>query len=299
MDWFKRKSTLVKIIMVGAVALMLVLACGPTPTPGVFEALPTYTSYPTYTPYTPYSTPLPTPGVFEVLPTYTSYPTYTPYTPYSTPSPTLTPRPTATPIPQAKPAFEVRKVRHAWSNVLGITCVHVAVEIKNKGNCAVKLRDIVLTIYDINGEVLDAIPALPVPRIIKPGEIAYANTEVPREDLEPGRVGEPKVNFDYDLTSEEPQLLTVENLSGGEGYLGYEVTGEVVNTSRESAGRIRVAVVLYGEGDNLLGVFYAYPQVTLAQGDRVGFRAMSFLGLPPEVGEQVKRLVGVAYNLKW
>lgn len=243
----------------------------------------------------PTSTPTPLP------PTPILRPTSTPR-PMPTPRPTSTPRPpTPTPILAAKPAFEVRKVLHTWLRPKrDWTFIHTAVEIRNKGNRTVRLRHITFTVYDVNGKVLDAIPAWwIVPRIIRPGEVGYAITERLHEDLEPGRVGELKVNFDYDLTREEPQLLTVENLSGGEGDLGYEVTGEVVNTSGESAEEIRVAVALYDKGNNLLGVLWAYPQVTLAPGERMGFVAFSGFSFPPEVGKQAKRLVGVAHNLKW
>lgn len=329
-----------RLVLLSLLGLVVFVACGPTPTPGVFEVLPTNTPVPLATPTslalteTIFIEPIrkqifldlvdiqdrgigdeeayneiaqrwgitvdavkaiAAEGIEKnwLMPAATPTPILLP----PTPTPIL---PTPTPILAAKPAFEVRKVRHVWLNVLDMTCVHAAVEIKNKGTRAVKLRDIAFTIYDINGEVLDAIPVLlHVPRIIRPGEVAYASAEVSQENLEPGRVGELKVNFDYDLTSEEPQLLAVENLSGGEGYLGYEVTGEVVNTSGESAGRIYVAVALYDKGNNLLGVLYAYPEVTLASGDRMGFKAFSFFSFPPEVGEQAKRLVGVAYNLKW
>lgn len=320
------------IILLG----LVLVACGPTPTPGVFEILPTNTPVRRATPT---ATPTPSAGMETIfaepirkqifrelrgiqdngvedeeaykeiaqrwgitrdavkaivaegigkgwlLSTATATPIQVP----PTPAPTLT----------AQPAFEVRKVLHTWLK-RDWTCIHTAVEIRNKGNRTVRLRHIAFTIYDVNGEVLDAIPAWwTVPRIIRPGEAVYAIAERFHEDLEPGRVGELKVNFDYDLTSEEPQLLTVENLSGGEGDLGYEVTGEVVNTSGESAGEIRVAVALYDKGNNLLGVLWAYPQVTLAPGDRMGFVALSLFGFPPEVGKQVKRLVGVAHNLKW
>ena len=250
-------------VVLGIGAGFVLFACGPTPTPGVFTVLPTATPVPPARP---------------------------------------TAVPTSTPL-AAKPAFEVRQVRHAWLNVLKKTCIHAAVEIKNKGNRAVELRHVVFTVYDVNSKVLEAIPALlTAPRIIRPGEVAYASAESFREGLEPTQVGELKVNFDYDLTSEEPQLLSVKNLSGGEGYFGYEVNGEVVNTSGESAGMIYVAVPLYDEGNNLLGVLYGYPGVTLAPGDRVGFKAFTLppsCGFPPEIGKQAKRFVGAAYNLKW
>ena len=324
-----------KVLLLLSLGLVLV-ACGPTPTPGVFEILPTNTPVRRATP-----TATPTPSavtetvfvepirkqifrelrdiqdsgvedeeaykeiarrwgitrdavkaiVAEGIGKGWLMPSVTP-----TPIPIL---PTPTPMLAARPAFDVKKVRHAWLNVLDMTCIHAAVEIKNTGTRKVRLRHIAFTVYDVDGEVLDAIPAWwTVPRIIRPGEVVYAIAEGSHEDLEPGRVGELKVNFDYDLSSEEPQLLAVENLSGSEGQLGYEVTGEVVNTSGESAGRIYVAVALYDKGNNLLGVLYAYPQVTLAPGDRMGFVAFSLFSFPPEVGKQAKRLVGVAHNLK-
>ncbi|MGA9351379.1 MAG: FxLYD domain-containing protein [Anaerolineae bacterium] len=211
------------------------------------------------------------------------------------------PTPTPTPILAAKPAFEVKKVRYAWS-IYGKTCVRAAVVIRNKGTRTVWLSDITFTVYDVNGKVLEVLPAWwIVPRIIRAREAAYANAEAMEDlgNLEPSRVGELKVNFDYFLTDEEPQLLTVENFSGEEGFIGYDVLGEVVNTSGESAGEIHVAVALYDENNNLLDVLDTHLSTTLASGDRVGFRAGSSCDVSPEVWKQVKRFEGVAHNLKW
>jgi hypothetical protein len=327
-----------RLVLLSLLGVALV-ACGSTPTPGVFEVSPTSTPMPPATP-TP-RPPTPTPSGLSTVVFSESVKKQVfrdwvdaknsgmgdeeacaeivrgwgikvdhvkaivaegiekGWLPTATIAP-IPPPPTATPSRAAEPAFDVKKVRHAWLSVRDMTSIHAAVEIKNTGTHTARLRDIAFTVYDVNGKVLDAIPAWwTVPRVIRPGEVVYAVAERLHEDLEPATVGELKVNFDYDLTSEEPQLLAVENLSGGEGQMGYEVTGEVVNTSGESAGEIRVAVALYDEGNNLLGVLWAYPQVTLAPGDRMGFVALSLFSFPPEVGKQVKRLVGVAHNLKW
>ena len=227
-------------------------------------------------------------------------PTATPISPTATlMPPTATPKPAATPTPVARPALEAKQTWRAWTDAPGTTCVHGGVEIKNVGNRAIELSDVTFTLYDTNGMVLDAIPATVTPWVIEQGGKAYASGETTLEHIEPDRVGRLKVNFNHRFTDRQPQPLTVKGLSGGEGHLGYEVTGEVMNTSGESASSILVAVALYDGQNKLLAVLLARPQVTLARGDQVGFRAMSPLGFPSEVEEQVQRLVGVAYNLEW
>ena len=79
-------------------------------------------------------------------------------------------------------------------------------------------------------------------------------------------------------------------------------SGEVVNTSGETAGEIagfHVAVALYDENNNLLDVLDTHVSTTLASGDRMGFRAGSSCGVSSEVWKQVKRFEGVADNLKF
>jgi hypothetical protein len=225
----------------------------------------------------------------------------------STPKPKLpTPKPvpaTLTPVPPTPTAqLQVKKVKQVWLTEFGTAWVHAAIEITNVGQTAVDLGSITFTVYSTDGRVLETMSLVsPIPEIIRAGEVAYAYEETTLDIAAPAEVGELKVNFDYNPTHEEPQLLSVENLSWSEEkFTGHRVTGEVVNTSGKNADDIRVAVALYDGAGNLLGVFTSYSiGVTLVPGDRVGFEATTLSGFPPAVGATVQRLVAVAYNWTW
>lgn len=207
---------------------------------------------------------------------------------------TLTPPPIPTPTTK----LETRKTKQVWLSSTGTVWIHGALEITNVGDSAVDLGSIAFTVYAADGKVLETMSAFAIPNIIRSGEVAYAFEEATLDISTPAEVGELKVNFDYDVTFEEPQLLRVENLFGGKDQEGYKVTGEVVNTSEENARDILVAVALYDGAGNLLGVLVDAPDVTLIPGDKMGFAARSFGGLPPDIGEKVEKLVGVAFNWK-
>ncbi|HHX94863.1 MAG TPA: hypothetical protein GX691_03435 [Clostridia bacterium] len=194
-----------------------------------------------------------------------------------------------------------QKAFHVWKDSIGTVWAHGAIEIKNTGDVPVKVGDISFSFTGTDGSILGTTTMLlPVPEIIKPGEVAYAGDSTIIEGVtDKSAVADMEANIDFDKTEEEAQILEVTDLKMIKGSFGdVKVTGRITNNTEENADDIRIIVAMLDADNKLVGIMTSSPTVTLAPGKNMGFEA-SYPVLDAGVVGNVKNLKGFAFNWTW
>jgi len=195
-----------------------------------------------------------------------------------------------------------KKAFQVWKDSVNAVWGHGAIEIKNTGNVSIEIGDISISFVGKDKSILATMSmVLPVPEILQPGEVAYAGDSTTIEGLtEPSEVAGIEANIDFDKTDSKAQLLEITSLKIiSSDYGGPKVTGRVSNTSSENADDIRIAIALFDDKNNLLGVYTDSPDVTLAPGKSMGFETNYPFIEVKGFASKVKKMVGIAFNWKF
>ena len=198
-------------------------------------------------------------GGWTVLPSYT--PRFTPSQTY-TPLPTNTPRPTAT----------ISKSGILLSNISTFNSdgdLVILGEAKNTGNVPLKNAEVIATLYDNNGNVLDTDTSsvwVPLEFSFWFDGILYPSEQAPFRILfeSPGSWSKYKTSIEYEVAkasdySDHYRDLLVINDTGREfdGFLGnYKVSGEIKNTGYQTCGPVRIVISLYNNEGKIVGFDY-------------------------------------------
>lgn len=153
-----------------------------------------------------------------------------------------------------------------WAIITGI--------IKNTGNTNVRVGNASGTVYGLDGKVAGNSTDSIYPTVLAPGEEGYVSVKI-MDTVKKSEIKDAKIQFTFDETDEDPIKLDVINDSGKEEqYGGYEVTGELKNTSNKEITEARALVLLFDSEDNLITAEIAFPTPdTIPSQGTVAFRA--------------------------
>ena len=138
-----------------------------------------------------------------------------------------------------------------------------------------------------------------IPRIVNPGETAFIVESTILDGVSTEtEFKETTFNYNFEETTEEPNLMEVSSVKGIDGEYGYKVTGLVKNPTEEQQDDIRLAAALLDKDGNLLGTLEGSVDVGLAPGNEAGFE-LSYPDLPEDVGSKVATIEVKSYGWTW
>ena len=152
----------------------------------------------------------------------------------------------------------------------GLNTLHVVGEIRNDTNLDVGQMSIDISFYDANGNFITETQGKTMQKTLTPGERASFLVSLPH----------PEGMHDYSIKAvgrpAEPELLpqvTVIQVKAYEDEVGfYHVAGIIENRGTIPVERPKVVATLYGRGDVVINVGFAYPDLDrLDPGQRAGY----------------------------
>ena len=176
------------------------------------------------------------------------------------------------------------------------TWVQAIAEIENTGSYNLYLRTGKCDIEDSEGNLVASRDMSVYPQIIAPGEKAVYYDEYVIDSLpEPAELKiVPRPDVVKSLTKHVTYSVTDISIADYI-YGGIKVVGRMENTSKYEESMIYVAVTLYNEASEPIGLVYTILYDKIAPGEKVGFEAAN-ASLPDEVtADSVASYTAVAY----
>ena len=163
-----------------------------------------------------------------------------------------------------------------YTDSIGSNWVRIAVPVMNTGNTDLYLSAGTMDLEDADGHLVDSKSLISVyPQVIKPGETAWYFDETTLEESSDSPLNVVP-HVDIKKSSVACVRYDVSDVSfTDESYGGIKVTGRIENTSDAEESWINVAVLLYDENEQFLGVIHTYVTDTVQPGDKIGFSATS------------------------
>ena len=183
-----------------------------------------------------------------------------------------------------------------YKDSIGITWAQAIVEVENTGSSNLFLHSGTCDLEDLEGNLIASKSISVFPQIIAPGEKAFYYDEYAldtlAEPIELKIIPRPEIV----KSSSKHITCTVTDISITDYALGgIKVMGRVENTSESEESLIYVAVVLFNEDSEPIGLVYTILSDGLAPGEKVGFEATA-LSLPSDVtADSVESYTAVAY----
>lgn len=177
----------------------------------------------------------------------------------------------------------------AWKDSIGTVWVHSAVVFKNTGSVPISISDSQLNYKAQDNTILGTSPGVfSVPSVVKPGETAFIGESTILDGItDSASYKETTINFGFDPTDEDPNLLETSGVKGikGDDYSPYKVTGLVKNTTDQKQDDIRLAAGLFDANGKILGVLSSSVDVGVNPGSEAGFE-LNYPDVPPENSRQ-------------
>lgn len=165
---------------------------------------------------------------------------------------------------------------NTYTDSIGSNWVRIALPVRNTGNTDLYLSAGTMDLEDADGHLVDSKSLISVyPQVIKPGETAWYFDDTTLEES-PASPLSLVPHVDVKKASAACVRYEVSDVSfTDETYGGIKVTGRIENTSDAEESWINVAVLLYDENEQFLGVIRTYVTETVQPGDKIGFSATS------------------------
>ena len=188
----------------------------------------------------------------------------------------------------------------AWVNSIDTVWVHSAAVFENTGDTPVEIGETQMNYKATDGSILGTSTMIyAVPRIVNPGETAFiGESTILDGTMSKDDFSETTYNFNFEETTEDPNLMEVSGVKGVDGEYGYKVTGLVKNPTTEQQDDIRLAAALFDANGELLGVLEGSVDVGLAPGGEAGFE-LSYPELPEGVAAKVATIEVKSYGWTW
>ena len=188
----------------------------------------------------------------------------------------------------------------AWVNSIDTVWVHSAAIFKNTGDTPVDIGETQMNYKAADGSILGTSTMIyAVPQIVNPGETAFiGESTILDGTVSKDEFSETTYNFNFEETTEDPNLMEVSAVKGIDGEYGYKVTGLVKNPTAEQQDDVRLAAALFDANGALLGVLEGSVDVGLAPGGEAGFE-LSYPELPEGVGAKVATIEVKSYGWTW
>lgn len=181
-------------------------------------------------------------------------------------------------------------------NSIGTIWAQAIVEIENTGSSDLFLESGSCDFEDMEGNLVASKDMSVYPQIIAPGEKAYYYEETILDALtEPADlkiIPRPEI---MESTTEHITYSVTDISITDNTYGGVKVIGRVENTTEAEESMIYVAITLFNEAAEPIGLVFTILTDDLAPGEKVGFEATS-ISLPDEVtADSVASYTAVAY----
>ena len=190
----------------------------------------------------------------------------------------------------------------AWVNSIGTVWVHSSAIFKNTGTVPVDIGETQMNFKAQDGSILGTSSMIyAVPSVVLPGETAYITESTILDGVSNAAdYKETTYNFNFNETSEDPNLLEVSGVKGvkGDSYTPYKVTGVVKNVTKELQDDIRLAAGLFDAEGQLLGVLSGSVDIGVNPGSEAGFE-LTYPELPEGVADKVATVDVKAYGWTW
>lgn len=202
---------------------------------------------------------------------------------------------------KAEPKLEIaQKNSQAWKDSINTVWVHSAAVLKNTGEAPVDISGLQLNYEDQNGGVLGTEKMLlAYPDILMPGETAFiGETSMLDGAKNPKEFKETTINFSFDKTKKNPELLEVSGVKGKsvDHFMGnYQVTGFVKNQTAEVQKNIGVAAGLFDAEGHILAVLTGRVDVGINPGSQAGFE-LSYPEIPGSIVGKIATIEVKAFS---
>ena len=170
-----------------------------------------------------------------------------------------------------------------YKNSIGLTWAQAIVEIENTGSYNLFLKPGTCDLEDSEGNLVASKDMSAYPQIIAPGEKAYYYEEYALDSVAEDTVLQIIPRPEIVRSTTEHITYSVSDVSITASEYGYlKVMGRVENTSDSEDSLIYVAITLFNEASEPIGLVSTVISNDLAPGEKVGFEATA-LSLPDEV----------------
>jgi len=189
---------------------------------------------------------------------------------------------------------------YAWVSSIGTAWVQSVFEVRNTGSVPLFLNSGAYDLERADGSLVASRSMVSVfPSIINPGESAFYYEEAMIDvDVGTELIILPRPNVREARVERVKFPVTDFSLTEGQ-FGGLRMLGRVENTSEETQTMVYVAVVLFDDMDNPIGLMFTILMEGLEPGDRIGFEQGS-VALPDDVTlDRVARYEVFAYPLQF
>lgn len=183
-----------------------------------------------------------------------------------------------------------------YKDSIGITYAQVIVEIENIGSYDLYLDAGTCDLEDTEGNLVASRNMNAFPQVISPGEKAYYYEECILDSLaeaiELNVIPRPQIK----KSTTEHITYSVSDVNITDfTYGGIRVMGRVENTTDSEGSLVHIAITLFNEASEPIGVVYTVLTDAITPGEKVGFEAVS-LSFPDEItADSVASYTAVAY----
>lgn len=193
-----------------------------------------------------------------------------------------------------------QQVSGAWINSIDKVWVHSAAVLKNTGDAAIEINETQMNYKAQDGSILGTSTGIySIPRVVNPGETAFIVKSTSLDGvLSDKDFKETTFNYNFEKTTDKPNLMEVSAVKGIDGDYSYKVTGLVKNPTDELQDDIRIAAALLDKNGNLLGMLKGSVGVDLAPGNEAGFE-LSSRDLPKDIIPKVAKIEVKSFGFKW
>ena len=184
----------------------------------------------------------------------------------------------------------------SYKNSIGTVWMQAIVEVENTGTSDLFLEPGSCDLEDAEGHLVASKDLSVYPQIIAPGEKAYYYEETILDTLTEPMDLKILPRLEIKKSTTEHITYPVTDISITDNTYGYlDILGRVENTTQSDASMVYVAVTLFNEASEPIGLVFTILTDDIAPGEKIGFEA-SGLSLPDDVtADAVASYTAVAY----
>ena len=203
-------------------------------------------------------------------------------TPALAPTPAPTPTPTPTPAPAPSPVPTPPKRPPAKPQIEGVTGYFdmgyycLVGEVFNPSDSNLNFVKVVATFYNDKETVIGTAFTYTELDIILPNDAVPFEISSYPDEIRPASC---KLSVDYNVTTEQPFAgLSIKSHSASIDDMGYhKIVGEVENTSIVAAEFVKIVVIYYDSGGDVIGIAFSYTDIDVVEaGDTSPFELSSY-----------------------
>lgn len=190
----------------------------------------------------------------------------------------------------------------AWKDSIDSVWVHSSAVFENTGTVPVEIGETQMNFKGQDGSILGTSTMIySIPSVVLPGEKAYiSESTILNAVTSANDYKETTYNFNFNPTSDGPNLLEVSGVKGkkGDDWTPYIVTGVVKNVTEELQDDTRLAAGLFDAEGKLLGVLTGSVDVGINPGSEAGFE-LTYPDLPKGTADKVQTIDVKAFGWTW